>query len=280
MNHLDTLLMCLTVASEVLLCGFVFARRAQEVLPFFAAYTSALLAASLGLWLVYRTFGFQSQAGYYYYWTSLLINAVMRSLAIAELCRYKLRFYRGIWSLVWRLLIVLSMAFILHAAFDTWGQPNRLAIYSLTLNRDLAIASVGILGALLLIHNYYRLSLEPLQRTIAMGICLICTVDVIGDTILRSFFTGYAFPLFAANRTPLWSTLEPQLDRAKELWSTIHLICFMAAIGIWCYALRKPVPAQERAPVLLPAEVYRELSPAINLRLSAFNDRLVELLKP
>ena len=37
---------------------------------------------------------------------------------------------------------------------------------------------------------------------------------------------------------------------------------------------------RRRAPVLLPAEVYRELSPAINLRLSAFNDRLVELLKP
>jgi hypothetical protein len=29
----------------------------------------------------------------------------------------------------------------------------------------------------------------------------------------------------------------------------------------------------------LPAEIYRELSPAINLRLSAFNDRLLELLK-
>jgi hypothetical protein len=34
------------------------------------------------------------------------------------------------------------------------------------------------------------------------------------------------------------------------------------------------------APEMLPAEVYRELSPAINLRLSAFNDRLAELLKP
>jgi hypothetical protein len=31
--------------------------------------------------------------------------------------------------------------------------------------------------------------------------------------------------------------------------------------------------------VLLPAEVYRELSPAVNLRLRAFNDRLMGLLK-
>ncbi|HEV2522343.1 MAG TPA: hypothetical protein VGT24_08180 [Candidatus Acidoferrales bacterium] len=280
MNHLETLLMCLTVASEVLLCGFVFARRAQEVLPFFAAYTSTLLAASLGLWVVYRTFGFQSQAGYYYYWTSLLINAVMRSLAIAELCRYKLRFYRGIWGLVWRLLIVLSMVFILHAAFDTWGQPNRLAIYSLTLNRDLAISSVGILAALLLIHNYYGLSLEPLQKTIAAGICFVSAMDVVSDTILRTLLTGYLLPLFTASRTSLWFALKPYYDRVSDLWSTIYLICFMAAMGIWGYALRRPIPAPAKAPVLLSAEVYRKLSPAINLRLSAFNDRLVELLKP
>jgi hypothetical protein len=32
--------------------------------------------------------------------------------------------------------------------------------------------------------------------------------------------------------------------------------------------------------VLLPAEVYREMSPAINMRLATFNDRLMELLKP
>jgi hypothetical protein len=172
------------------------------------------------------------------------------------------------------------MLFLLHAAIDTWGQPNRLAIYSLTLDRDLDIASVAILAALLLVHNYYGLSLEPLQRKIAAGICLVCAVDVFGDSILISLFTGYLFPLFAANRTPLWSTLEPQIARAKDLYSAIHLFFFMAAMGIWCYALRKPVPAPTKAPELLPAEVYRDLSPAINLRLSAFNDRLVELLKP
>jgi len=232
------------------------------------------------MWIVYQTFGFQSQVAYYCYWTSILLNAAMRSLAIAELSRYKLSMYRGIWGLAWRLLIGVSILFFLHAAFDTWGQPNRLAIYSLTLDRDLDIASVAILAALLLVHNYYGLSLEPLQRKIAAGICLICIADVIGNTILLSLFTGYLFPLFAANRTTLWSTLEPQIVRAKELYSTFHLFCFMAAMGIWCYALRKPVPALAKAPDLLPADVYRELSPAINLRLSAFNDRLVELLKP
>ena len=103
---------------------------------------------------------------------------------------------------------------------------------------------------------------------------------MIGDTLLRNLFTGYLSPVLTANNPPLWSTLQRQFERAEDVWCTVHLFCFMAAIGIWCYALRKPVPAPAEAPVLLPAEVYRELSPAINLRLSAFNDRLVELLKP
>jgi hypothetical protein len=280
MNHLETILSWSTVVFEVVLCGLVFANRVQRVLPFFAAYVSALLANTVGVWLVYRIFGFHALAGYFCYWTSVLLNAGVRSLAIAELCRYKLRVYQGIWGLVWRFLAGISILFFLHAAIDTWGQPNRLAIYSLTLDRDLDIASVAILAALLLVHNYYGLSLEPLQRKIAAGICLVCAVDVIGDTILRSLFTGYLFPLFAANRTPLWSTLEPQIARVKDMYSTFHLFCFMAAMGIWCYAVRRPIPARAEAPELLPVEVYRELSPAINLRLTTLNDRLVELLKP
>jgi hypothetical protein len=280
MNHSQTLLTSLTLGTETVLCIMVFTRRVQRVLAFFSIYASVLLVHTIGMWIVYEAFGFQSQIAYYCYWISLLFNAAARSLAIAELCRYKLFMYRGIWGLTWRLLIGVSTLFFLHAAFDTWGQPNRLAIYSLTLDRDLDIASVAILAALLLVHNYYGLSLEPLQRKIAAGVCLICSVDVIGNTILLSLFTGYLFPLFAANRTPLWSTLEPQIVRAKDIWSTVHLFSFMAAMGIWCYAVRKPIPARIEAPEMLPAEVYRELSPAINLRLSAFNDRLAELLKP
>jgi hypothetical protein len=280
MNHFETVLISLTFGIETILCSIVFARSVQRVLPFFAIYAFTLLANTAGTWIVYQTFGFQSQVAYYFYWSSVLLNGAMRSLAIAELCRYKLRVYLGIWGLVWRLLFGVSILFFLHAAIDTWGQPNRLAIYSLTLDRDLDIASVATLATLMLVHNYYGLSLEPFQRKIAAGICLVCAVDVFGDSILRSLFTGYLFPLFAANRTPLWSVLEPQIARAKDIYSTIHLFFFMAAMGIWCYALRKPLPAPAKAPVLLPAEVYREMSPAINVRLATFNDRLLELLKP
>jgi len=281
MNRLETALSSLSVAFQIVLCGFVFARKAQRVLPFFAAYSFVVLAGSVVVWLVYQGFGFHSLAAYYCYWTSILLNAMMRSLAIAELCRYKLRLYRGIWGLVWRVLAGISVLFLAHAAFDTWGQPNRLAIYGLTLDRDLAIASVAILAALLLVHDYYRLPLEPLQTTLAAGICLVCTVDIVGDTILRTLFSGPLFPfIVTSTRTPIWLAFERQLVRVTDIWSTVHLISFMAAIGIWCFALRKPIPESAGALLLPSSELYREMSPAINLRLRAFNDRLVELLKP
>jgi hypothetical protein len=280
MNHLETLLSWSILVFEIALCGFLFTRKAQRVLPFFTAYATVLLANTIGVWFVYGAFGLLSVVSYYCYWISVLVNAGMRSVAIAELCRFKMGGYRGIWELVWRALAGLSVLFLLHAGFDTWGQPNRFAIYSLTLDRDLDIASVAILAALLLIHNYYGLSLEPLQRTIAAGICFICAIDVIGDTILLGLYTGYLFPMFTANRTSLWFNLKPHYERINDIWGTIHLLCFMVAMGIWCYALRKPLPAPSERPKLLPAEVYREMSPAINTRLSTFNDRLVELLKP
>jgi hypothetical protein len=280
MNHLETFLSWAILAFEIVLCGFLYARKVQRILPFFTAYATMFLVNTIGVWLVYEAFGFLSVVSYYCYWISVLVNAGMRSLAIAELCRFRLGAYRGIWGLIWRALAGLSVLFLLHAGFDTWGQPNRFAIYSLTLDRDLDIASVAILAALLLIHNYYGLSLEPLQRTIAAGICFICAVDVIGDTILRGLYTGYLFPMFTANRTLLWFNLKPHYERINDIWVTIHILCFMTAMGIWYYALRKPLPAPSATPVLLPAGVYREMSPAINMRLATFNERLVELLKP
>ncbi len=263
-----------------MLCGFVFIRKVHRLLPFFAAYTYVVLAGAIGVWLTYQYFGFLSLTAYYAYWGSVLLNATVRSLAIGELCRYGLRAYRGIWALVWRVLTALSVLLLARAAMDAWGLPDKVAIYGATLDRDLAFASIVILAVLLLIRRYYGLSLEPLQRAIAIGICLICSVDVIGNTILHNLFTGSLFAWFSMSQKALWPALTPQFERVRDTWNAVHLFSFMFSMGIWCYALRKPVAAPAETPVLLPAQVYREMSPAINLRLTTFNDRMVELLKP
>jgi len=280
MNRLELLLAFLTSLCLTTLCGFILIRNVLRFLPLFVIYSFVLLISTGSGLLVFRYFGFYSPSSYYFYWGSLLLNAVARSLAIAELCRYGLRAYRGVWALVWRVLTFLSILLVARTIYDAWGQPNRVAIYGTIIDRDLALASIVILTVLLLFRNYYGIALEPMQRTIALGICFICVVDVIGNTVLKNIFTGYLLSFFLGNPEATRSVLSSQFQRISDLWSTIHLASFMFTVGIWCYALRKPLPLPSGAPVLLPSEVYRDLSPAINMRMATFNTRMVELLKP
>ncbi len=126
MNHLETFLFWSVLSFEIILCGFVFTRKVQRILPFFATYTYVVLAGVIGVWLIYQFFGFYSLTSYYAYWVSLLLNASARSLAIAELCRYGLRAYRGIWALVWRVLIAFSAVLLVRTGFDAWGSRIEL----------------------------------------------------------------------------------------------------------------------------------------------------------
>jgi hypothetical protein len=203
-----------------------------------------------------------------------------RTFAVAELCRYELRAYQGIWALAWRALAVLAVFFLANATIDAWGQLNRIAIYELTIERDVEISSILILIVMLLVLKYYGLPLEPLHRWIALGICLVSIIDVMNNTVLHNAFAGALSSWFHTASASSWSGLKSQVESANDLWNLIHICGLMAAMSIWSFGLRKALPATAQAPVLLPADVYRDLSPAVNLRLRAFNDRLLEMLKP
>ncbi len=280
MNHTELLFQCLSIASTTALCGFVLIRRTHKILPYFSSYAVVLLLSGIATGYVYCHFGFRSTTSYDVYWTSSLLNVIVRSFAIAELCRYGLSAYRGIWALICGVLTFLALAFLAHAAWDAWGQPNRLAIYGLTLQRDLDLASVTILAVLLLLRHYYGIELDSLQRAIAVGIFFFCTVDLVNNSILRNLYAGYLFFWFSTYYKSFWPALKPQIDSLNDVYGTISIFSSMIAIGIWCFALRKPLPEPSKAPVLLPVEVYQELSPMLNLRLRSFNDRLVEMLRP
>jgi len=235
---------------------------------------------TLGIALVYHHFGFQSSASYNAYWITAGLIVIARGFAIAELCRHELRAYQGIWALTWRILALLAAFFLGHAAVDGWGQAGGIPIYGLTIERDIAISSVVILLTLLLIRNYYGLTLDPLHMWIAIGICFVSIIDIMNNTILYNTFTGNLIFWFFGRYASSWTKFRSQVVSANGLWNTIRTSGLIISMSIWCYALRKPLPAPAKDPVLLPIEVYRELSPAVNLRLRAFNNRLLELLKP
>jgi hypothetical protein len=280
MTHHELLLFWSTVGFEILLCVLVCFRNLRRYLPFFTIYSNFLLMSTVGVALFYHHFGFRSVASYNAYWLTVGLIVIVRGFAIAELCRYELRAYQGIWALTWRILALLAVFFFGHAAVDAWMQAGGIPIYGLTLERDIAISSILILLALLLIRNYYGLTLEPLHKWIAVGMFLVALVGIMNNTILRDTLSGRLIFWLFGRYASSWPGLRSQVDSANDLWNTIRASGDIVSISIWCYALRKPLPVPAQDPVLLPAEVYRELSPAVNLRLRAFNDRLLEMLKP
>jgi hypothetical protein len=280
MNPRELLLYWSTVGFEILLCVLVYFRTLQHRLPLFAIYANLLLLSNLCVPLVYHHFGFMSPASYDAAWIAAGIIGAARFVAIGELCRFELRLYRGIWALTWRILAVLAVFLLANAARDGWGQVGGIAIYGLTIERDVAFTSIALLLALLLIRKYYGLTLEPIVMWIAVGMCLISIIDILNNAILYKVFTGPLTFWFFGRYTSSWSGMKDQVESANDLWNSIRTFGFISSISIWCYALRKPLPAPATEPVLLPAEVYRELSPVVNLRLRAFNERLLEILKP
>jgi hypothetical protein len=271
MDHRESVLYWSTAGLQIILCILVYVRKLHQRLLFFTIYATVLATGTLGIQLVYHRFGFHSPESGSAYWIVTMVDIGGASLAVAELCRYRLRAFKGIWGLAWRGLTLLTVFFFANALIDAWGQPNKIAIYGLTIGRDFGISSVAILLAVLLIRNYYGLGLEPLEKAIATGMCLFCIVDTASNTMLKDFVSSYISS---------WSEHTSQIARAGDLWNAIQSSAFIASLTIWCFAMRKPLPAPAKEPVLLPAEVYRQLSPAVNLRLRAFNDRLQELLKP
>jgi hypothetical protein len=279
MNHFELILSGVALGSQAIFCSLVYLRKVQSRLPFFVAYATILIVGDLSAQLVYYRFGFRSSAAYYAFWVVTGGIGLAQGFAIAELCRYTLRAYHGIWALAWRILVVMAAAFFLDAALDAWGQPQRVEIYGLTLERDIALGTIVILLAMLLFHKYYHLRLEPLHKWIALGMIVISAVNVFNNTLLQNTFTHWLSFWFFTKYSSLWSGISSQVAQAKDLWNAIRTSGLIGSIAIWCFALRKPLPVPASAPVLLPKEVYAEFSPAVNLRLRAFNDRLLELLK-
>jgi hypothetical protein len=271
MTHYELFLATYIKGFDILLCVLVYARHLQRRLPFFAVFATTILVTNLGTTIVYACFGYWAPISNYASWIAAAATLLTRSFAIAELCRDTLRAYRGIWALAWRLLGLMTVGFLVHAAIDAQGQPHWIEAYGLTLERDIEIASVVILLAMLLVGQYYRLPLEPLQKSIVIGICLFCVIQFVNSTFFRDFFIQYISSETA---------VKARMNQMNDLWNTVYIAASSLCIGLWCFALRRPLPEPAKAPILLPAELYPVLMPEINLQLRSFNDRLLELLKP
>jgi hypothetical protein len=271
MTRYEIFLFSVIAGLETLLCVLVYSRKLQYRLPLFAAYATTMLACSTVLAVVFSRFGFRSDPSVVVSWYAIAATSIARSAAIAELCRENLKAYQGIWALTWRLLTIMTALFFVHAAIDARGLPDWFTASSMTIERDVEIASAAVLITIFVVGRYYRLAIDPLHQLLGLGIVLFCIVEFVNNSIVREVLT---------HNGTVWTIARPVAERVTQAWNTMQAVAADTAVGIWCFALRKPLPAPARPPILLPVDVYRQLSPAINLRLRAFNARLMELLKP
>ncbi|HEX2711609.1 MAG TPA: hypothetical protein VHM88_05215 [Candidatus Acidoferrales bacterium] len=258
----DYLLAGINTVLEGALCVLIVRRGLYRRLPLFSAYIAWVLVRAILLWWAYHVLGFGSQAAWYLAYVTQGISLLARGLALGELCWRNLRTYRGIWALAWRLLCAIALLLLCNAALDARGNIAKIAPFILTAERGLELAVVGILVLWLGICRYYRISLEPVQKMIALGMGFYSAVQVLNNSFVRDGLMQYFH-------------LTPYL----HWWNGIRMVSFQAALVIWLLALRKPLPERAPAPTLLPQRVYDELSPQVNYRLRGLNERLLEILR-
>jgi hypothetical protein len=236
----------------LLLCLLLFRSNVRS-LPFFSLYLLANFVQSLIVAFTYKVWGDTSQVAFVVAWGSQGLVTCARALAVAELCRLLLAGYRGVWSLARRVLLSCAVLVLLYSALVSqhlWSW----AIVSASRALELTIAAVIV--ALFVFLRHYRVAVAPTLRTLALGFCFYSCVAVVNNTILEQLPRTY-FPA----------------------WNWLDIVTFLACLLVWTWALRKSIPRPILNPMLLPASVYRQLSPEINSRLRLLNDRLCQFWK-
>ncbi len=252
----DLLLWATSDLLSGLLCLLVIRRGLFSRLPLFSTYVTVIFVRELIGWGVhFGTHYHVSRLAFYYFWISQGIILVARGLAIAEVAWHSLHEYRGIWLAGRRLLMLTAIVLVLIAAWVARGNARWIAPFILTAERGLEIASAVVLLVLLFLCRYYRVGLDPVPRSVALGLCFYSAVQVLNNTFLQHW-----------------------LKRYFELGSYLRAAAFLVTQVVWLWALYKPLTAARPAPVLLSQQVYDQVSPEVNYRLRALNQRLLEML--
>jgi hypothetical protein len=238
----------LSLLLRFLLLSLVVLRNNFRPLPWFTFYLSMVVTKALALNVVYSVWGINSREAFDIAWASQAIVTLARALAVAEICSLMFAGYRGVWLLVRRVLLVCAAVVLSYAALGSQNAWSR-AVFNANRGTELAVATVIV--ALFVFLRHYHVTASPILRTIALGFCLYSCFAVLN-----------------------YGLLEQSPKQFYFLWNWLDLSTFTACLLLWIWALRKSIPWPILNPMLMPASVYRQLSPEINLRLRLLNERL------
>jgi hypothetical protein len=217
---------------KLVLCALVFYRGVHRRLPLFGTYTALLVVESLAVRWTYQTWGYTSDAARYVYWSALGVVLCARALAVAELCWTSLRIYPAIWSIVRKLLALLTVILLAYASVAAARNSSPAIAFLVTSERSLDFGIAVMLVALLGLGVRYGVSLAETERNIAMGFTVYSTFQMVNDTFMKQWMMKYFH----------W-------------WVSASVASFEIAMLIWIVPLLRPIVAPPLAPVLLSQDL-------------------------
>jgi hypothetical protein len=251
--QLQTAAWALTTALELSLFVQVLRRELPRIYPFFFAYLLSIILQSAGSAALYGHADLDQLTFWKIAWGMQGVVVTMRALTLMELNRKVLSPYVGIWALARRLLLGVAAAVIAYDLLLSKGQWQWLVMNGV---RGLELAMAAVIVSMLLFARYYRIPVSPLQRALAVGLCLYSTFYVINYSLLEKVLRQYAV-----------------------LWNFLGLFAFIASLLVWIGAVRRYTAVEEATvPQTIPAEVYGMISAEVNARLILLNRQLIQFL--
>ncbi len=236
----------------------LFSKGNFRKLPLFTIYVGLNFCQVALLMVVYSIWGTNSATTYTLAWYSECVALLAAALATSEILKITLKPYQGIWGLAWRALAVASALVVSLVAMAARGHWASAKWFELDRGYHLTFAAAVI--ACLLVVRYYSISVPSAYKMILGGFCFYSCTEILINTILQAFFKN-AFSVY------------------QNVWQFTTLLSFVFVQVIWVAALWKPLPAEAKQASQPSDSFYQRLSPEINERLRALNEKLLRLWK-
>jgi hypothetical protein len=165
-----------------------------------------------------------------------------------------LRGYPAIWHFVWRILLLISSAFMLVGALLVTRHVHSPQQFILTVDQYLSSSQTILLLVVLSIGLYYKVDVPHLFRSIVTGVCIYAAIQIANSELGR----------YVANPS-------------NSVFDFIQRYTFTLVLFLWARALWKWSSAPLQAPRLISQTEYDHLSPKVHDRLRELNDRLAGL---
>jgi hypothetical protein len=241
----------LCFALQCTLVVLLISRRNHLQFPAFTLYLAGSVAQNILQFAAYEHWGFASRPALEFAWGLQTAIILLRAMAVLEICRQVFANYRGIWAFIWRTMVI-SVALI--ATFSMVLGNRDLGYRILYADRTISLVLAFTVVALLVFARYYRVQAEDPIRSLAIGFFLYSCFEVLNDTLLEASPKSYA-----------------------PMWNFLGTVSFTSSVLVWGWALRRSAAQIAEAPEMLASSVYQALSPEVNRRLSALNERLGRL---